>query len=193
MSIDLFFDFVSPYSYLAFSQRAAIAGATGVPITLRPVSVRAIMAATNNTPTTVTCPAKLNYAGMDMGRWAKRYGVTIVPHPKFGRFPTEPLLQAALAADEAGHLEAFCEAAFGAIWRDSVDVEDNVVIGAYLDERVSGGQSFWDAKDSFADALAGSTQAAFDAGAFGVPTFVTPKGIFFGNDRIAFLIEAMAA
>jgi 2-hydroxychromene-2-carboxylate isomerase len=193
MSIELYFDFVSPYSYLAFSQRGEIAKATGIGVNLRPVSVRGIMAATNNTPTSITCPAKRQYALGDVMRWAKRYGVRIMPHPSFGRFPTEPLLQAALAAEDVGLISEFCDAAFGAIWRDSAPIADDTAMGAYFEERIAGGKAVWERKDKFADALAANTQTAVEAGAFGVPTFVTPNGMFFGNDRIEFLIEAMAA
>jgi 2-hydroxychromene-2-carboxylate isomerase len=193
LSIQLYFDFVSPYSYLAFSQRKVIAERTGITPSLHPVSVIAIMGATNNTPTSITCPAKRTYARADMARWAEKYGVTIVPHPNFGRFSTEPLLLAAISAIAAGKGDAFCEAAFHAIWRDSADVENEAAMADYFDQRVLGGRAFWQGRASAADALASNVNDAVAAGAFGVPSFVTPKGLFFGNDRLEFLVEAMTS
>lgn len=192
-TIDLYFDFVSPYSYLAFSQRDVIAEATGARVMLRPVSVAAIMQATKNAPTSLTCPPKRAYALGDVMRWAKRYGVRIVPHPRFGRFSTEPLLLGAVAAIDAGVGDAFCDAAFKAIWQEGANVEDDDAMADYFGERVPDGMAIWQGRAVSVDGLAANATSAVDAGAFGVPTFVTPAGIFFGNDRIDFLIEALAA
>ena len=64
--LDLFFDFRSPYSYLAFTQLRQM----DVDIALRPMQVLKVMDAVGNVPTTITCAAKGRYARTDLGRWA---------------------------------------------------------------------------------------------------------------------------
>ena len=74
-TIDFYFDFRSPYSYLAHSQL----GSLGAGVNYRPMDVVAVMKQVGNTPTTVTCQAKGQYARADLQRWAKRYGLPLRP------------------------------------------------------------------------------------------------------------------
>ena len=73
--IELFYDFRSPYSYLAFTQLRQM----DVVITMRPMKILKVMEKVGNVPTTITCAAKGRYARVDVGRWAQRYGVPLNP------------------------------------------------------------------------------------------------------------------
>ena len=73
--IELFYDFRSPYSYLAFTQLREM----DVDIAFRPMKILKVMEKVGNVPTTITCAAKGRYARVDLGRWAQRYGVTLNP------------------------------------------------------------------------------------------------------------------
>ncbi|WP_315750129.1 MULTISPECIES: DsbA family protein [unclassified Bradyrhizobium] len=75
-SIDFYFDFRSPYSYLAHSQL----GTLDAELSYHPVDIVAAMKQVGNRPTTLTCPVKGKYAGADLQRWAKRYGVPLSRH-----------------------------------------------------------------------------------------------------------------
>lgn len=191
--IDFFFDFVSPYSYLAFTQLEALQESTGEVVRLRPVSVRTIMKATNNTPTSITCPPKMTYSRSDIGRWARRYAVPLSSHPRFGQFSTEPFLKAAILAADTDQGMAFSQAAFEAIWVQSAAVEDETAMRKHFKRLVSHGGDFWDRREEANGVLQANAVDAVAAGAFGVPSFVTTKGLYFGNDRIEFLKEELAA
>ena len=73
--IELFYDFRSPYSYLAFTQLRDM----DVEIVLRPMQILKVMEKVGNVPTTITCAAKGRYARNDLARWARRYGITLNP------------------------------------------------------------------------------------------------------------------
>ena len=73
--IEFFYDFRSPYSYLAYTQLREM----DVDIVLRPMQVLKVMEKVGNVPTTITCAAKGRYARIDLARGAKRYGITINP------------------------------------------------------------------------------------------------------------------
>ncbi len=114
-SIRLYFDFLSPYSYLAWTQRDTITAKTGRQIDMTPVDVLSVMDVVGNTPTTITCPAQGKYAGTDLQRWIRRYQVPFQRHPKFGTFPSAPLHLAVLAAGEGSQHESMVAAGFHAV------------------------------------------------------------------------------
>jgi 2-hydroxychromene-2-carboxylate isomerase len=73
--VDFFFDFVSPYTYLAQTQLAGLKERTGARFRLWPMHLLNLMKQVGNVPTTVLCANKLKYATQDIGRWVARYGV----------------------------------------------------------------------------------------------------------------------
>lgn len=188
--ITLYVDVISPYSYFAFTQRQRLRDA-GHTLTIRPAAIRAIMAATGNVPTSVTCAAKMAYQRQDLRRWAERLSLPLRAHPDFGKFSTVPLLQAILAAEDQS--ETMMEAAFQAVWFEQANVTSDSAMRAFFDQRVEGGGKAWDMREDFAAALDDSTAACIEAGGFGLPLFVAETGLYFGNDRIDFLLEDLAA
>ena len=66
--VDFFFDFISPYTYLARTQLEDIAARTGARFRMWPMHLLNLMKIVGNTPTTVVCRNKRKYAGQDIGR-----------------------------------------------------------------------------------------------------------------------------
>src|SRR5713226_6233634 len=112
--LDFYFDFRSPYSYLAFTQL----GSLPVRANLTPISVLDVMKLVGNTPTTVTCEAKGRYARHDLGRWARHYRVPMAPRSDFAKIDGKMLLRAVLASESVGALQPAVETLFFAFWRD---------------------------------------------------------------------------
>jgi 2-hydroxychromene-2-carboxylate isomerase len=81
-----------------------------------------VMKIVGNTPTTITCGGKRQYAGADLTLWARRYGVPIAYHPQLGSLDGAALLRVALAAEALGVGRAVIEALFNAVWRDRADL-----------------------------------------------------------------------
>ena len=73
--IELFYDFRSPYSYMAYTQLIGM----DVGVALRPMKILKVMELVGNVPTTITCKVKGRYARIDLARWAQRYGVPLNP------------------------------------------------------------------------------------------------------------------
>ena len=191
VSVRFYFDFVSPYSYLAFTQLPRVARATGASFELVPISVLDLMQRVGNTPTSVTCQAKSRYAREDLDRWARRYGVPLVPHPAFGSFDVEPFLVAAHSAARSGCLEACVAAVFEAIWVESRNLTDESAVTEWF--RSAGVDADVLREDAAAgrEALAACVDQALVDGVFGVPSFRTDDALFFGNDRLDFLEAAL--
>src|SRR5271165_1611077 len=100
--IEFYFDFVSPYTYMASTQIGRIAAAADAEVVYTPFRILELMQIVGNRPTTIESKAKGKYAGADLGRWAARYGVKLQPNPKLRSFDHNQLRQAALVASEQG-------------------------------------------------------------------------------------------
>ena len=81
-TVEFFFDFGSPTSYLAWTQLPAIAAQAGSAIVWRPMLLGGVFKATGNA-SPVTVPAKGRWMFGDIARWAKRYGVPLAFNPHF--------------------------------------------------------------------------------------------------------------
>lgn len=186
--VEFFYDYVSSYSYLANSQLATL-GADE--IIYRPVFLGAIMSATGNTPP-ANVPARGNYLRQDLARWARHYGVPFEMNP---RFPQNTLgaLRLALVAQRDAQFEALHQRLFDAMWVDQRDLGDPAVLHELAEA------AGLDAKRSMAaieeqeikDLLKANTDEAVARGAFGAPTFFVDGKMFFGNDRLDFVREAL--
>lgn len=187
--VDFYFDFASPYSYLAHSQLATL----GTPVRLVPISVLEVMKLVNNTPTSITCPVKRAYAGKDLARWAGRYGVPFAL-PDMARLDLGLLLRLAVAAQSRGLGAPVAACLFKAVWGGEGDASPQAV-AALLDGAGLPGSTLLAAaqEPAVAEALAASVREAAEVGVFGAPTFRARGELYFGNDRLEFVREAVAA
>ena len=190
-TIEYYFDYESPFTYLANTQLPGILERTGAVIDYRPVLLGALQKTAENPPP-ITVPNKSKYMMSDLSRWAKRYGVTIQFNPAFP-INTVTLLRAALVTLEDGSFPLFHEAMFDAMWRNPKNLGDEAVVrevleGAGLDahEILQRTQ-----EQAIKDRLKANTSEAHARGAFGAPTFFVGDEMYFGNDRLDFVEEAL--
>jgi 2-hydroxychromene-2-carboxylate isomerase len=186
--VDFFFDFISPYTYLARTQLDGIAARTGARFKIWPMHLLNLMKIVGNTPTTVVCGNKRKYAGQDIGRWCARYQVPFKANPHL-RGDHSLTLRGALVAQEMNLEEQYNRAVFSAFWTDAVNVTDRGEVVRYLEAAGLDGNSILTKAegDEYAKRLASNTQFAADRGVFGSPTFIVGSERFFGNDRLDFL------
>lgn len=78
--LEFFFDYGSPFSYLADTQVPRVAERSGAAIVYRPMLLGAVLKATGNA-SPMAVPAKGRYMMRDLERWTKRYGVPFHPNP----------------------------------------------------------------------------------------------------------------
>jgi len=193
-TIKFYFDFVSPYSYLAATQIEALAERGGASIDYRPIHVGTLMARVGNRSTTIECAAKRNYAMGDLARWARHLQVPVVMNPLFGKLDTRPLLTTAIAAAELGQARVATRALFAGMWVEQCAFADDAAIIALLERHaVPDAAAIVALGKERRETLTAMTDEAEADGAFGVPSFVYEGQLFFGNDRMTFLEEALAA
>ena len=194
-AIDFYFDFVSPYSYLAITQLPALARQHGAEIVYKPFRLLELMKLVGNRPTTVECKNKLRYAGADLGRWAAKYGVSLHRNPHQSKFDSALLLRGALVAADDGEAAPYVSAVFGAVWNGERDLSHHAELVDVLEKAGLAGEKLLEraASDEVAARLDRETAAAAERGVFGSPTFVVGDELYFGNDRLEFVAAALAA
>ena len=132
--IEFYFDFASPYSYLAATQLPALSAGTGAEIVYRPFRLLELMKLVGNRPTTIECRNKGKYAGTDIGRWAARYKVPFQRNPNLRSFDYAALGRAALVAIDQGRGADYVEAVYRTIWAGEQDLADTTVLAGLLDQ-----------------------------------------------------------
>jgi 2-hydroxychromene-2-carboxylate isomerase len=187
-SVELFYDFRSPYSYLAATQLLKME----IGVAFRPMKILTVMERVGNVPTTLTCAAKGRYARMDLARWAGRYGVVLDPSDMRAN-DGDALSRAVIAAAPADRA-AVTLALYRAIWSEKKTIGDAAAAVAALDnENIDTGaiKARIDAAETIAQ-LDANTDEAVARGVFGSPTIFVGDTMFFGNDRLDFVREALA-
>ena len=189
--LEFLFDYVSPFSYLADSQLAALAERSGAEIVYRPVVLGGVMQASGNSPP-FRVPNKGAYTAKDATRWAEHYGVEMAQNPHFP-VKTIQALRAAMVLLEEGGFPEFQAAAFRATWCEGANLGDPEVLAAVLEKSgVVAAHVLERCGDpAVKDALRRNTEEAVERGAFGVPTFFVGDEMFFGNDRLHFVEAAL--
>ena len=195
-TVEFLFDVVSPTAYLAYKRLPEIAARTGATIKWTPVFLGGIMKASGNAPPG-TVPAKGKYMNRDMVRCAERYDI---PFTLNCHFPVNTLaLQRTAVAvlDEQGE-DAFLrliDACFHAIWAEGrnmgePDVAAEVLAAAGFDPE----ELMAKASDpAIKEKLKANTDGAVARGVFGAPTFFVGDEMYFGQDRLDYVADALAA
>ena len=191
--IEFCFDFRSPYSYLAHEALPAVARRHGSMIRYAPFDLIELMRIVGNRPTTLECRNKGAYAMNDIGRWAKAYDVPFAPNPHWQRIDFSRLGRGVLVAVDAGRGAAYVTAIFRGVWSEALDLGDPSQLVGTLAKASFDGAELLRRADSpeYVARLAEAAPAAARRGAFGSPTMFVGEEMFFGNDRLEFLADAL--
>jgi 2-hydroxychromene-2-carboxylate isomerase len=190
-TLEFYYDYGSPYSYLADTQVDAIAKRTGASLVRKPMLLGGVFKATGNA-SPMTVALKSNWSAFDMPMWAKHYGVPFNRNPFFP-VNTLALMRGAAAAQIDGIFERYHTAIYKAMWVDGINLNDigevaKVLTAAGLDAAKIGNRiQDQDVKDR----LKATTDEAVARGVFGAPTSFVGDMMFFGNDRLPFVEMAL--
>ena len=191
-TVDLYWDFSSPFAYLGATQAAALAKKTGATVRWKPTFLGGLFRAIGmvDMPLATFSAAKQRYIGQDIHRWAAYWEV---PFRFPSRFPTNSVraLRVYLALPE-DRQDAYRGAVFHAFWVEDRDITDDAVLASCVgDEAI--------AKEALARAdspeiklqLRTLTDEAAARGVFGVPTYVVGDDLFWGQDRLDLVESAL--
>jgi 2-hydroxychromene-2-carboxylate isomerase len=189
-TLEFFYDFISPYSYLASERVEEVARRSGAPLRFRPFLLGGVFKATGNRAPIETA-AKARHMWVDLERWSRRLEV---PLRRPQTFPVSSLLalRTAHEAERQGALVAFTHAVFRAFWGEGRDIAAPEVLADLGRSLGLDGPALVAAAPEHKAALAASTDEAVARGSFGAPTFFVGDDLFVGNDRLDFVEEALA-
>jgi 2-hydroxychromene-2-carboxylate isomerase len=192
-TVEFYFDFGSPASYLAWTQLPGLCAQAGAELAYRPMLLGGVFQATgNHSPATI--PAKGRYMFEDLALFARRYGVPLNQNPHFP-INTLTLMRGAigLQAREPARFAPYVDAVFRAIWVDAKNLNEPAVVAGVLQAAGFDPAALLaltqDAEVK--DRLKAATQEAIDRGVFGAPTMFVGARMFWGQDRLDFVKEAL--
>jgi 2-hydroxychromene-2-carboxylate isomerase len=185
-SIEFWYEFASPYSYMAAERIGRMAAQAGVKVVWQPFIIGPILKQRPGqpSPTQDAPPAQKVYRRRDVERCCAQYGIAL-NWP--GTYPRNGLLAARVAlAAEPSWRERFSRAVYRANFVQDRDIADETVIRQVLAEI---GQ---DPDMAMAAALARANKVrliervehAIARGIFGAPSFMVGEELFWGNDRL---------
>lgn len=192
--IDFYFDFVSPFAYLANVKLPGLAKKYGAEIVYHPVDVLlAKLAAGNYGPSNRDIPGKAHYIREDRLRWAARYQVPMVAALNGARAPR--MNAGVFYAAQQGRAEQYVKRGYHLVWGEGKDPEDEATLVALARELK------WAPGDLLAyvnsprarEAYERSQREAHKRGVFGTPIMIVDKHMYWGNDRLDFLASYLAS
>ena len=196
MSLEVYFDCSSPWTYLGFHNVQPLAERLSVNIDWKPILVGGVFNAVNESvyeqranPVRV----KARYMGKDMQDWAKLAGLKIKFPPRIFPINSVKAMRACIAVQrtEPDRMVAFATRVFETYWSEDGDIADEAVLRDCLAAADVDADSILAAitTDEIKAALRENTETLIQRGGFGSPTFFVDGNMFFGNDRLP-LVEA---
>ncbi len=183
IEVKVYFNFRSPYCYLASKRMFDVLSAPDVKVIWQPLG-----GWTGRSPPE-RAAYKLPIVRQDVARWCKRMDIPFVPPPK----DTEPTRAAigSFLAERQGVLQPYVVEVMREEWEFGQDIGQTEPLLRAAARAGLAAEPFTKAIEDPANrqALAESEAKASADGAFGVPTFIVGKDVFWGNDRLDFLAE----
>jgi 2-hydroxychromene-2-carboxylate isomerase len=192
--VEFFFDFGSPTAYLAWTQLPNIAAQCGAEIVWRPMLLGGVFKATGNQSPVVIAP-KGRWMWGDMQLWAARYGVPLKVHPNFPA-NTLTLMRGAVGLQMREHERFlhYVHVIYRAMWELECDVGNPTLLADTLLKAGFDVAEFTAmvAEPAVKAKLIANTEEAVQRGVFGAPAMFVGEQLFFGQDRLEFVREALS-
>ena len=187
-SIDFYFDFISPYSYLAHKKIQIIKKEKNIVFNYRPILVGGL-----HNLQGITAPAfikpKLKHMISDCDLIAKKDKFDFIWNSKF---PINSLnIMRGYLLINSENKDLYLNIMFDAYWKDNLDISKKEILKFLLKKcKIDPDSFFEDIKNAkIKEELKNVTQEAHNKNVFGAPTFVINNKIFWGQDRLEFALD----
>lgn len=193
-TLDYYFSMVSPWAYIGHRLFREVVAANSVTVVHKPMVLGELFAETGGLPLQKRHPSRQKYRMMELQRWREKRGLDFHLQPKHWPFNSRLADLFVVAAIEKGlDPDGFIRLAFPAIWEQERDLADPATIkelgdkaGLPSDELlVRAGEPATSAT------FEQNRQDAIEAGVFGAPAYVLDGEVFWGQDRIELLADAL--
>ena len=195
-TVEFFFDYSSPWTYLAFDRIEEFCEKNGAELIWKPFLVGGVFNKVN--PSVYQrrenpVPPKDNYYRKDMNDWARYQGITLI---KPSVFPVNSVkaLRGAFVAIEEGKISEYSRGCFSAYWTDDRDISQEDVLQPIAEAAGMDGEAFMAkiTEERIKRKLFETTDEIIAREGFGSPTFFIDEGdMYFGNDRLELMQAAI--
>jgi 2-hydroxychromene-2-carboxylate isomerase len=192
--VDYYFSFPSPWAYIGHKPFLEVATTYGLKVNYKPVLLVDLFSETGGLPLIKRHPVRQRYRMVELQRWRDRRGLNFHLQPSNWPFNGRLADGVVIAALEAGHdPEPFMRRAFAAVWEDQLNLADSATLVKIADQSGLPGQQLVERSGSEAIGAAyeQNRQDALAADVFGSPGYVLDGEVFWGQDRIELLADAL--
>ena len=188
-SFDFYFDFVSPYSFIAHKEIRKIEKKYSIKIKYKPILLGGLHNL-HGIKAPAFIPAKAKHMIRDCKLIAEKNKIKF----KFNSyFPIKSLdmMRGVFIAEEDNFQNYYIDNIFNSIWQDGLNMNDENIIEKVLKNLNVNPKTFMlrISSASIKDILKKRTNEAFEKSVFGAPTFISNNKIFWGQDRIEFVLN----
>ncbi len=193
--LDVYFSLLSPWAYIGHGELQGLVAKHGLQVDYRPVALSQVFPESGGLPLAKRHPARQRYRIVELQRWREKRGLHFHLHPAF--FPFDPSLGdriiCAMVLDGVDPAK-FIAAAFAGIFEQQRNLADRQEIAAILGE--SGYDPHWLDRGESGEAEIAyqrNRSDALEAGVFGSPSYVLDGEVFWGQDRLDLLDDALTS
>ena len=192
--VTVYYALSSPWTYLGWQRFRDLVEATSATATYRPVRMADVFEVSGGLPLGQRPIQRQAYRMMELRRWRAALDIPLQLEPRF--FPVDDSQAAALVialGQQGGDMGALSGALLRAVWAEERNIADAATLETIADEQRLDGRQLIDAAQSEAAQVAyqANTEAAIEAGVFGAPTFAIGDELFWGQDRLDFVADAL--
>ena len=189
---EFYFDFVSPYSFLAHKKIRKLEKKESIKVKYKPILLGALHNL-HEIKAPAFIPSKAKFMIRDCKLIAEK---SKIPFKFNSYFPikTVNLMRGVFIAEEDDFKNYYIDQIFDAIWKDGLNMNDQNIIEKVLKNININPKTFLlrASSQSTKNILKKKTDDAFNKGIFGAPTFLVNSKIFWGQDRLAFAITEIS-
>ena len=188
-SFEFYFDFGSPYTFLAHKEIRKIEKENSIKIKYMPILLGDLLKSVGVKPNT-DIPIKAKYMIKDCKLWADKK-IIVFKFNNYFPIVTLNLLRCVLVAEKKGFAQNFINKVFDAIWEDGLNLNDNIIVEKLLKNIGINPKTFLmeSVDNKIKDELKKRTDEAYKKGIYGSPSFIVNNKIFWCQDRLEFVIN----
>lgn len=192
--IDYYFTLLSPWTYIGHDYFVSMARRHGAAVAYRPTGMRSVIEETGGLRLAKRHPVRQDYRLVELQRWRDRRCLPLVLHPKY--FPVDVSLadRVVLAiCDNGGDPSAFMGDVLAGVWVRDEDLSVPEHVASLATKAGFDGAALLRQADGEAvrSAYAATSATAIEAGVFGAPSYVLNGEVFWGQDRLDLLEDAV--
>ena len=192
--VDYYFSFQSPWAYIGHDAFSQVARTYGLKVNYKPVVLVDLFSETGGLPLLKRHPVRQRYRMVELQRWREKRGLNFHLQPANWPFNARLADGVVVAAIEAGRdPDPFLRRAFAAVWEDQLNLADPATLVKLADESGLPGKALVErsGSDEIGEAYEQNRRDALAADVFGSPVYVLDGEVFWGQDRIELLADAL--